>query len=61
MKKEYISPVTKAIFISHSCHLLIVGNSYNVNEYEDGGTIDIGGEEDDPYTHKKGHKQGWEM
>lgn len=47
MKIRYIPPTTKIIYFSSSRHLLIVGNSYNVNEYEDGGTIDIGGEEDE--------------
>ena len=47
MKKRYIIPAIKTVFISLSRNLLIVGQSYKVNNYENGNDYTIGGEEDE--------------
>lgn len=47
MKKRYIVPAFDIVFVSPSLDMLIVAESYPVNEYTEGTEITIGGEEDD--------------
>lgn len=49
MKKEYVIPAIKTISFSPLRHLLLAGQSYPVNDYENGGTITVGDDEDEDH------------